>query len=95
MLPPWFVHWLHAKFTIVVHMFDPAALPLALVFATLDDGLGSCGNPCFQAWTHPAGKVFIFPPLWDTMLFLAVACITAHARGNVLLLLPRWTSKNY
>ena len=29
------------------------------------------------------------------MLFLAVACITAHARGDVLLLLPRWMSKNY
>lgn len=29
------------------------------------------------------------------MLFLAVARITAHARGDVLLLLPRWTSKNY
>ena len=94
-LPSWFVHWLHAKFTIAAHMFAPAAQPLAPVFATLDDSLGSCGNPWFQAWTHPAGKVFIFPPLRDAMLFLAVARITAHARGDVLLLLPRWTSKNY
>lgn len=29
------------------------------------------------------------------MLFLAVAGSAAHARGDVLLLLPRWTNKNY
>ena len=43
-LPSWFVHWLHTKFTIAAHMFALAVQPLAPVFATLDDSLGSCGK---------------------------------------------------
>lgn len=54
-LPSWFVHWLHAKFTIAAHMFAPAAQPLAPVFATLDDSLGSCGKPVVPSMDPPGG----------------------------------------
>ena len=55
MLPPWLVRWLHAKFTIAAHMFAPAAQPLAPVFATLDDSLGSCGKPVVPSMDPPGG----------------------------------------
>ena len=54
-LPSWFVNWLHAKLTTAAHMFAPAAQPLAPVFATLDDSLGSCGKPVVPSMDPPGG----------------------------------------
>lgn len=63
-------------------MFAPSVQTLAHSFASLDNSIGSIGNPWLSDWTAGTGITFLFPPLEEFTLFrvVAKALACAHAK---------------